>query len=182
MEDRNGGAILAIGGVLTVVFLGIWALRFLRALFEELGKTFEAFGNMAASGLSMLGNAALVVALIAVIVGSIIAAVYFTYKYVMLVRRATDIQEMVNRRLYESAHEVQESFRQFRVEVNGQIRYLDRQLTEALKEPDPVPLLQPAKSEPANVVSASSATAESEGSIHATPAAADLEPPVSQPY
>jgi hypothetical protein len=183
MEDRNGGAIIAIGGLLTIVFLGIWVLRFLRGLFIELGKTFDAFGNMAASGLSMLGNVALAAFLIALIIGSVVAAVYFTYKYIMIVKRATEIKELVERRLHESACELDAAFQEFRSEVSGQIRRMDLQLTEALKEPDPVPLLPVAQRESAEVTPTNEVPATSNVNVEApSQSAADAEPPVSQPY
>lgn len=181
MEDRNGGAILAIGAVLTVVLLGMWALKFLQKLFMQLGRTFDAFGTMAASGLSMLGNVLLDVLLVAAIIGTVVAAVYFTYRYVMLVRRATDLQEMVDRRLYQSEYNLNQALTEFRRHVGANIDRMNRVLVEALKEPEPVPELQSRENETREVASSPRelSHANNQESQQTDP---DSEPPISQPY
>src|SRR4051794_6169864 len=92
MEDRNGGAIMAIGGVITVVIVGMWAMKFVQALFLQLSKTADAFAVMVTSVAGALWALAQVTMLGSLIIGSVIAAVYFTYKYILMVKRGTELQ------------------------------------------------------------------------------------------
>jgi predicted membrane protein len=180
MEDRDSGLILAIGGMASVVILGLWALKFLRSLFKELTKTFDAFGTLAASSFSMLGNALVAALLIAGIIATVVAAVYFTYKYIMMVKRATEIRESVESSLNKTKWEMTEAFHGFRSEVEREIDRMNRELTEALKEPEPVPLLPTAKADeekPALIETSSDPSI-----VESAEEDSEIEPPISQPY
>ena len=140
MEDRSGGAVLAIGGVITVVILGMWAMKFIRALFLQITKTADAFAAMVTSVVGSLWALAQIAFLGSLAVGCVVAAVYFTYKYILMVKRGTELQAAVSRQMGEFRNSLTEQLHGFQSEVEARVDGIRRALNEALKEPDPVPV------------------------------------------
>jgi hypothetical protein len=132
--ERNdtGGVIFAGGAVIVVVILGL-CLKLIKALFLELGRTFDAFSLMAQSLLELLFHFAIDASLIACVV----AAIYFTYRYILMVNKATALQRAVDQRLRDFSYELDMKYREFKAGVESKVRYLERELHEALKEPEP---------------------------------------------
>lgn len=141
MEDRNGGAIMAIGGVLSIVILGAWVASIIKGVFIELGKTLDAFGVMMHSFVGFLWAMAQVAFLASLIVASVVAAIYFTYKYILMVKRATAIQQNVSAQLNSHGYELSEKLQAFEARVEGRLNYMGRALDEALKEPEAAPVI-----------------------------------------
>jgi hypothetical protein len=140
MEDRNGGAIIAIGGVITVVVLAMWAMRFIHKLFLQIAKTADAFAAMVSSVAGSLWALAQIAFLVSLAVGCVVAAVYFTYKYILMVKRGTELQATVARQLDELQYSVSKQLQSFQSEVENRVEAMHRVLNEALKEPDLVPV------------------------------------------
>jgi hypothetical protein len=141
MEDRNGGAIMAIGGVITVVIIAMWAMKFVQAMFIQLGKTCDAFAVMVTSVVGSLWALAQVAMLGSLIVGSVVAAAYFTYKYILMVKRGTELQKAVASQISELRHTVSEQLHDFRTDIENKVNGMRMDLNEALKEPDAVPVI-----------------------------------------
>jgi len=96
-EDNAG--IMFIGGILAIVILGGVVLKALGELFNQLAVTLNSFAHMVVS-FSVLVLAVLRVAgVVAIIGGVIVMSIYFTYKYVMMVKRGSELKKYVNERL-----------------------------------------------------------------------------------
>lgn len=108
-------------------------------MFEQLQKTFAAFGVMAHSAFGMLWWAGLVILTVAGIVTAVVCAVYFAAKYIKLVRKATELQEAFATKTAELEASVKQSRTQIIDEVRSSIAWMNNRLEEALKEPEVAP-------------------------------------------
>lgn len=132
MNDSNDGSIMFLGGAIAVIAIGALCLKFLRSLFLELTRTFDAFGKMATSFAGTLWGVAQVAFFAALIVGAIVAAIYFTYKYIQMVRRATDVQNTIRESIDHYQYKMQEAMREFRVSTDRRIQLMEYELRKAL--------------------------------------------------
>ncbi len=82
---------LMIGALFTIVILFSVLIKAIEAFFTQAAATFTAFGVMAASFVGMLIGIAKFTFWIAAIGASVAAAIYFSYRYFRMVRRATDL-------------------------------------------------------------------------------------------
>lgn len=139
MEDRNGAGIMAIGGLVTVVILGMWVMKFIQEMFIQLGKTFDAFAAMVTSVIGSLWALTQVVLLGSLILGSVAAAIYFTYRYVLMVKRGTAIQENVTSQLHDFSYALDDKLQKFQSKVESRLTSMSHTLQEALKEPEAAP-------------------------------------------
>ncbi len=94
-------------------FGGHQSLRFGVAFFIELGKTFDAFAVMAKALIGLFIQISIDVGILACAV----AAIYFTYRYVMMVRRATALRREIDERLYRLEAAVSDNISELRVEL-----------------------------------------------------------------
>lgn len=138
MDRNDSGALYAGGGVVIVVVL-VACLKTIKALFIELGKTFDALALMAQSLIALLYQFAIDIGLIACAV----AAIYFTYRYVKMVKQATALREEVDRKLsqfdFDFRSTLESSLSECQKSVSAQVLRMEYQLREALKEPEVAP-------------------------------------------
>lgn len=132
MNDSNDGSIMFFGGAIAVIAIGALCLKFIKAFFLELSRTFNAFGKMATSFAGTLWGVAQVAFFAALIVGAIVAAIYFTYKYIQMVRRATDVQNTVRESIDHYQYKMQEAMREFRGSTDRRIQLMENELHKAL--------------------------------------------------
>ena len=102
MKSDDGGPILLFGGVAVVIAMGSIAFKAMERFFNQLSNTIDAFGKVVSSFFPMLLNVLEIVGLVAVIILVAVAGVYFTVRYVRMVRRATAIQAYVDEALNRS--------------------------------------------------------------------------------
>lgn len=148
-DDGSFAGASLFGGAILAVAIGAIFLRSLQSMFEQLQKTFAAFGNMAHSAFGMLWWAGLVILTVAGIVAGLVCAVYFAVKYFKLVRKATELQEAFATKTAELEASVKQSRSQIIEEVRSSIARLNGRLEEALKEPEVAPEVSAASETPA---------------------------------
>ena len=138
-NDNDSGGIAAIGGVLAVVVLFGVLMKILHGVFIQLTKTFNAFTGVVSSFFGSLWSIAEMTILCSLIVGSVIAAIYFTYKYILLVKRAAEVQKAVTEQLANLKYEIGDAQRDFEERVEIKLNSLSHNLNEALKKPEVLP-------------------------------------------
>jgi len=170
-DDSSFAGVSLFGGAILVVAIGGIFLRHLEAMFEQVQKTFAAFGVMAHSAFGMLWWAGLVILTVAGIITAVVCAVYFAAKYIKLVRKATELQEAFATKTAELEASVKQSRTQIIDEVRSSIAWMNSRLEEALKEPEVAPEVAAASEasvapEEAVEPSNSSVNKDSEGEPH----------------
>ena len=71
------------------------------------------------------------------LIACVVAAIYFTYRYLLMVKNATELQSAVDQRLRDFSYDLDMKYREFKTGVESKVRYLEHELHEALKEPEP---------------------------------------------
>ncbi len=135
------------GGIIIIVVVGALALKAIEKIFIQLGQVFDAMTNAAASFFMMAWHLVLALGLIAVGIGCVYAAVYFTNKYYLMVKRGTDLQQQVNRKLQEVTAELNSAVSQLREDTRYDLRLMAKKLSDALDKPEIVPAKALAKIE-----------------------------------
>lgn len=146
-NDNDGGSTVFLGLVLFGFF--VWMLsKIATVVFVEISKLFEAIGNAAMSFFGM----AWAIAQLAGIIGFGVLLVYAVYKFILLVKNSTAIIEQFEYRsedfLNRLATENDETVRK----LNRQVYQMRVELSEALKEPEAAPPVQPVAELPAQAV------------------------------
>lgn len=141
MRDNDSNTMFA-GGIIVVIIVIMACLKAIERIFIQLGKTFAAFGKMAESFFYMAWHGVLVLGLIALGLGCVFAAVYFTYKYFLMVKRATEVQTYVEDKIQDVVRQVNLILREARESADEKISALEYKLSEALDKPAlaPVPV------------------------------------------
>jgi hypothetical protein len=161
MNDDNHSTMF-FGGIIVVIVIGMVCLKAIKALFLEMGRTFDAFGIMASSFLGALWGAAQMAFLGALILGSVAAGIYFTYRYIQMVRQATDIQRAVGNSIDHFQYKMAEELQEFRTDMNRRIKTVEFELHQALEESTAVtmPALESVSTGESNLEAAAEPRAE----------------------
>lgn len=138
-SDNNDGPFYVIGACLLMLFFASILIKALKQFFIELGQSFEAFGNMTGSFISMLWNVFQVVALVSMTIAGVICAVYFTIKYFEMVKDGIAIRESVQKSLEGFEAKLNDKMAELENQVNRQVLALDAKLTKALAKPEVAP-------------------------------------------
>jgi hypothetical protein len=157
--EKNDSGLMFAGGAVVIIIVFAACLKALKALFIELTQVADAFSKLMASFLMGLWSFAQMAFLVGLGVGSVIAAVYFTYRYVKMVREGTALREQMRLKVSEMEAKFDSDFAAFENHVRGQVQKLEERLSEALRKPDVVPLPTSHESE---AVTGDTAMSESE--------------------
>jgi hypothetical protein len=129
-DDKSPGAIFG-GGVIIFIILCFVFMKAVQKLFIEMGKTFDIFAVMAKSLFVLLWQLAIDVGLIA----AAVAAIYFTYRYIRLVRSATDLKKVLEQRHWKFHEDMASQFSTFRDEIEERVFVSERKLAEFFEPP-----------------------------------------------
>lgn len=131
MRDNDSNTIFAGGIVAVLVMIGL-SLKALKRIFIELEHTFYAFGKMAHSFWSMAWNSVVALGLVAVGIGCVFAAIYFTYKYYLMVKRGTELKKAVDIKICDFSIQLHSNLEEIRETYDERIHYLELKLHQAL--------------------------------------------------
>lgn len=131
MKDDNHSSIF-FGGIFAVIAIVVICLKAIEALFIEMGRTFYAFEIMAKSFVGAMWGAAQIAFFGALILSSIAAGIYFTYRYVQMVRNATEIQRTVDVAIHHFQNQMEESLHEFRSHISYRMEAVEHELQQAL--------------------------------------------------
>lgn len=179
MSDRNGGEIAGFGmiaGVVLVCWVGSIVVKAANKLFDEIGRAMDALGEMILSLVGMLLAIAKVLLIVGLTAAAIALVVYLTHKYLMMIKRGTEIKREVDRKLETFEAGIENSMTDFKAKIGNHLVRMDRQLAEALAEPSPVPQKLEAPKAAAVAVTTTSPVPSKQ------PAVDDDVPPASQPF
>ncbi len=141
-EKEDSGVFLFIGGGVVLIGLSVMVLKAIQAFFDELTKSIRAFENTVVSFVPMLLHILEVVGLVSAIIAAAVGGVYFTYKYIRLVKRATELREYVecelNIRLLKIHTELSVNCASEAFALNTKMSHVQRKLEESLKPPTPI--------------------------------------------
>ena len=138
MKNNDNASVFA-GGVIVLVVV-IWlALRAIESLMNQARITFDAAGMAAQSFSLMALKIGMVLGLIAMGFACIFAAIYFSYRYFKIVRRATDLQAEVNRKLTEFSNQMNSILKDYRDDTRFDLNEMSQKLSEALDKPKIAP-------------------------------------------
>lgn len=146
MSQNNNNANMFAGGIVLVIVLVGLAVKAIEKLMIQISLTADAVGKAAQSFTMMALKIGLILGLIAIGLASLYAAIYFSYRYYKMVRRATDLQAEVDRRLTDFSNQVNSILKDFRSETRFDLNQMSQKLSEALDQPTIAPemLLEPA--------------------------------------
>ena len=133
MSQDNSGNMFAGGVVVVVVVVGL-CMKALHALFIEMGKTFDAFGNMAYSFFAMAWQGILMLSLIAIGAACVVGAIYFTYKYYMMVKRGTEIVKEVDAKMSDLISRTSSLMSEHREDTDSKLRRMASVISEVRAE------------------------------------------------
>ncbi|MGZ3742527.1 MAG: hypothetical protein ACXWRE_07935 [Pseudobdellovibrionaceae bacterium] len=136
---ENDSSTMFAGGIIIVVIVIMACLKAIEKIFIQMGKTFDAFGKMAQSFLAMAWQSVLALGLIALGIGCVIAAGYFTYKYYLMVKRGTELKKRVDDKLQDFAGQVNSLLKDIRESTDERIEMMEIKLKEALDRPTLTP-------------------------------------------
>ena len=141
-NDSSGPMAGAVLGLIVLYFI----VKAMKKVFIEVGHMFDAFGDFLRSFVLGLWHFAEVAFFVSLGLGSVAVAIYFTHKYVRMVKRATEIQKGVRMDLDDCKTTVRsevgalsEGVARTQDQLNRQIRLLEMRLEEALKAPEVKP-------------------------------------------
>lgn len=141
MNDNNNGTVFA-GGIVIIILVIAFALKALEKIFIQLGQMFDAFTKMIGSFFMMTWQAVLMLGLMAIGIGLVYAAIYFSYKYYKMVKRGTELQADVERRLTDFADQVNSILKDHHQDTRSKLQQMSQKLSEALDKPAVVPPTQ----------------------------------------
>ena len=150
MKDNDSSAMFAGGIILVIIVIGV-CLNALKKLFILLGETFNAFGNMAKGFFYMAWQLLLALGLIALVIGCVYAAVYFTYEYYKMVKKGTELKKEVDEKMQDMANQINDILKSHKAETKSYLSEMDLKLRSALDKPDIVPTANPQNLLPAPV-------------------------------
>lgn len=147
-NNNDSGILIFVGGVIAVCAIFAVVIKALQHVFAEIGRLLEAFAFMATGFIHAVWAVTQIVGLIAIAVFVVAASVYFTYKYVKMVKRGTEIVEEVQLRMNSLYYQVQRDNKILKDDLERQVEFLEARLDKALKAPEAappaqVPLLEP---------------------------------------
>ncbi len=134
MRDNDSSTMFA-GGIILVIIVMMACLKAIQKIFTELSLMFEAMGKMAESFLSMAWHGALAISLISLGIGCVLAAGYFTYKYYLMVKRGTEIQNAVDDKIHGLMKQLNSTIETLHRDNNERIWALESKLKAALDKP-----------------------------------------------
>lgn len=138
MKNNDNASVFAGGVIVLVVVIGL-ALKAIESLMNQARITFDAAG-MAAQSFSMMAlKIGLVLGLIAMGLACIFAVIYFSYRYFKLVRRATDLQAEVNRKLTDFSNQMNSILKDYRDDTRFDLNEMSQKLNDALDKPKIAP-------------------------------------------
>ncbi len=157
-EGSDNGAAMFFGGVIGVIALVAFVLKALKGMFIEVAAAFEAFSNAAVASFTALFRGLEVAALVAAIIALPIAAIYFTYRYYLMVKKGTDLKRYVetelDARFTDFRATTEKEFllqaQDLRWQMNRVQGKLDELLKPATATPVPVPIEESAAPEPSD--------------------------------
>ncbi len=157
-DNNNKGNLFAGGIILVVVVIGL-LLKAIEKIMIQVSLTADAVGLAAQSFLMMALKIGLVLSLIGIGIGAVYATIYFSYRYYKMVKRATDLQAEVDRRLIDFSNQVNSILKDFRNDTKFDLNQMSRKLSEALDKPKIAPEIPPetavvASSEPLDALTA----------------------------
>lgn len=135
MDRNDSGGVMFAGGAVVLIVVLVACLKVIKEFFIAMGKTFDALALMLQSLVGLFIHLAIDAALL----GAAIGAIYFTYRYVRMVRRGTDLKREVDLKMMEFESLLDSKFSAFTERTDARVRYLERELYEALKEPEVAP-------------------------------------------
>lgn len=138
-DSNNNNTNVFAGGIILVVVVIGFLLKAIEKIMIQVSLTADAVGMAAQSFTTMALKIALVLGLVAAGLACGYAAICFTYKYYKLVKRATDLQADVDRKLTDFSNQVNSSLKDFRIETRFDLNQMSRKLSEALDKPTIAP-------------------------------------------
>lgn len=138
-HDDDNKIVMFFGAAFTAIVIGGFILSSMKNLFIELKKTFDAFGDLVGSTFFMMWNVAQFVLLLGLIVGGIVVSVYFTYKYVQMLKGATALKKEMAESLHDFKVDVDHRLESEIKRLNQSLRQLNDRLTDALEKPEIAP-------------------------------------------
>jgi hypothetical protein len=138
-DDSSGGAFRMIGASLLMLFFASILVKTMKRFFIELGESFEAFGHMTGSFISMLWNVFQVVSLVSMTIAGLACAIYFTIKYFEMVKEGTALREWVQASRNEFEIKLDEKMNALDRSIKVEMYQLDSKLTQALAKPEVAP-------------------------------------------
>ena len=143
MSQNNNNTNVFAGGIILIVVVIGFLLKAIEKLMIQVSQTADAVGMAAQSFLMMALKIALVLGLIAIGLACIYAAIYFSYRYYKMVRRATDLQAEIDRRLTDFSNQMNSILKDFRSETRFDLNQMSQKLSEALDKPTIAPEMLP---------------------------------------
>lgn len=138
MKNDNQN-IMAIGGILAVViFVGL-CVKMITKIFEQLYRTFFAFKLMLQEFFYVLIEFGKIAIMVVGIGGIVFAAVYFTYRYYRMVRRATAMQETFDNNYISFVREVKNQLLAHEKAIRSELKEMDQKISDAIDRPVLVP-------------------------------------------
>ena len=138
-SNNNDSGTMFAGGIIVVIIVIMFSLKAIEKIMVQLSKTFNAFGSAMASFGQMAFNVLLVLVLIAVAVGCIYAAVYFTYRYYKMVKAGTDLKQLLDERFFDLDQKLFSELRAKQSDFDDRIRLMEKKLKAALDRPELTP-------------------------------------------
>ncbi len=142
-DNDNSNFVPVLGGLLVVIVLGALAIKALKELFHQLAITFDAWSAMMGSFFTMTWEIFKITVLIAGMGGVIVGAIWCTWKYVQLVRRATDIVaracDRMNEIVREFTEHTLEPMDERLSDVEWKLKLAEQKIEQLLKPPTPMP-------------------------------------------
>ena len=138
-DDSSFAPVMMFGGVVLACFFATMMVKAIKVFFTELGLAFAAFGKMTGSFIFMLWNLSQVVFLIALIIMSVVCAIYFTIQYYRMIKQATDLQNFVKHSVWDLESETKSKMDRLEKNVKFEISKLSAVVTAALEKPELAP-------------------------------------------
>ena len=152
-SDNDNGPLMMFGALILIAFLVSFLAKVLTSIFHQIGLMFVEIGTMAGNLAGMLWGVAQVVFWITAIGASVTTAVYFTYKYVLMVKRGTEIIAEFDHKSKELSGILLGDQRLLESRITREIERLRDELSAALSQPE----VAPKEAEPATTAMEQSA-------------------------